>query len=48
MGILKEASEMFALEPTVDDEGKVKFPLPEYAYDMRPDVEFPMRKAPDA
>lgn len=38
-----EAREMFAAEPVMDDEGKPKYPLPEYAYDMRPDVEFPRR-----
>jgi hypothetical protein len=38
MEILMEAREMFA--ETHDEE---KFPLPPYAYDMRPDVEFPRR-----
>jgi hypothetical protein len=38
MEILLEAREMFAETP--DQE---KFPLPPYAYDMRPDVEFPKR-----
>ena len=38
MEILLEAREMFAETP--DEE---KFPLPPYAYDMRPDVEFPKR-----
>jgi hypothetical protein len=38
MEILLEAREMFAESP--DQE---KFPLPPYAYDMRPDIEFPKR-----
>jgi hypothetical protein len=38
MEILMEAREMFA--ETHDEE---KFRLPPYAYDMRPDVEFPRR-----
>ena len=38
MEILMEAREMFAKEP--DQE---KYPLPPYAFDMRPDTEFPRR-----
>ena len=38
MEILLEAREMFAESP--DQE---KFPLPPYAYDMPPDIEFPKR-----